>query len=55
MPKYKCLKSHDALIQGQKYSTEDLLVTYDQTTITTLLNAGVIEDLEIKKEVKETK
>jgi hypothetical protein len=64
MPRYKCLKSLDSLIEKQKYTETELLELYHEATIISLVNAGVLEKLEVTdvetvdpevKEIKEVK
>lgn len=49
---YKALKDFDSLVAGKEYTQEQLLAFYHESTITSLINAGVLEEI---KAIKETK
>jgi len=49
---YKALQNFETLVENQEYTQTEIQAIYCETTILTLINAGVLE--EIKSKVSKT-
>jgi hypothetical protein len=45
---YKALKNFETLVENQEYTQAEIETTYCETTIVTLVNAGILESIKVK-------
>jgi len=46
---YKALKNFEALVENREYTQADIEAIYCETTILTLINAGILESIKFVK------
>jgi hypothetical protein len=45
---YKALKNFETLVENQEYTQAEIEAIYCDTTILTLVNAGILESIKVK-------